>query len=419
MKHTFYLKQPKSTKESLILFSCYFKKENRKFVYSTGERIKPSSWNFENNEPYKKGKNRASNANSIKIQLDRYSNCFNEIIGICLATREEFTCILLKDRFNDEFKKSSTKKNLFFEALDTFIDEKKKLKVWKPSTAKRYTNIKNHLLKFEKEKKFKLTFNKINKRFYTEFTDYCYNSENHYSNTFARNMGLFKTFMRWAVKEKLTYNLAFNDFKVPSRVLTREEALTLEQVELIFNLDCKNEKLNKVKDLFVFQCLTGMRYGELKKVNKRTVFDNCIILKEEKDSGKPTREIPLTTISKYILKKYDFKLPIITNQKQNEYIKKVIEKAELIHDVEYTRVKGVEQEIFIKSFADRISTHTARRTFVTIMRNKNVPDKTIMSITGHTDIKTFNAYHKVNNNAKSDAVNNVFGSMELPKLMKV
>ena len=48
MKYTFYLKEPKSLNESLIFFSCYFKEEKKKFIYSTGEKIQPSSWDFEN-----------------------------------------------------------------------------------------------------------------------------------------------------------------------------------------------------------------------------------------------------------------------------------------------------------------------------------------------------------------------------------
>jgi len=77
MTSTFFLKQPKSNKETLILFSCYFKYEGKKFVYSTGEKIKPIHWDFENNEPIKSGKNKAKESKSKETQLNRYTNCFN------------------------------------------------------------------------------------------------------------------------------------------------------------------------------------------------------------------------------------------------------------------------------------------------------------------------------------------------------
>jgi len=55
--------------------------------------------------------------------------------------------------------------------------------------------------------------------------------------------------------------------------------------------------------------------------------------------------------------------------------------------------------------------HTARRTFITIMRNKGIADKTIMSISSHRDIKSFNMYHQVNNTTRIDALESVFGGM--------
>ena len=91
-----------------------------------------------------------------------------------------------------------------------------------------------------------------------------------------------------------------------------------------------------------------------------------------------------------IIKRYDYELPLSTNQEQNRAIKKILRAMGYVHEVEYYRTKGVEQQRFIEPFCDRITTHTARRTFVTILRNAGVADKVIMSVTGYRDIKTFN-----------------------------
>jgi len=418
MKNTFYLKEPNGSKDTLILFSCYFKEENKKFVYSTGEKIKPSEWNFEENRPITKGKEKSSNASSIQMQLNRYSRTFEEIENRCKITKENFTSQLLKEGFNKEFKKVPTKKNLFFDAYDAFMVVKQKRKEWSPATVKRYNNIKNHLENFETKKNYKLTFSTITDKFYTEFLDYCYKDLNHFSNTVSRNVGLFKTFMYWALSERYTYNESFISFEKPKTVVTEEIALTLDQVEEIFNLKCENKGLEGVRDIFVFQCLTGLRYGEMKGINKSSVSENYILIKEEKDVTKEYREIPLFQITNYILKKYDYKLPLISNQKQNKYIKDILKGAKYTKDTEFTRVKGVESKKFVKPLHDRISTHSARRTYITIMRNKGIADKTIMSITGHKDLKTFNLYHKVNNEARLKAVVDAFGTMKLPKLKK-
>lgn len=105
-------------------------------------------------------------------------------------------------------------------------------------------------------------------------------------------------------------------------------------------------------------------------------------------------------------------------QKQNEFIKDVFEEAEFTFGEEYTRTKNKEQEIKYKPFNKRISTHTARRAYITIMKKKGIADKTIMSMTGHKDFKTFNTYYKVDNIARKDAVELAFGGMEVPKLKK-
>lgn len=409
MKHTFFLRKPKDDKETLIIFSCYFKNEQKQFKYSTRESILSKHWDSQNCRARKKGKDLAIDQIRINSVLNRYSDEFYVFQSRCEMSKIEFTSQLLKEHFDHTFGNVTKKTTTFFEVYDKFMQEKIKRKEWKKSTIKRYNNIKNLLLEFEIIKSYKLTFNKINNTFYTEFIDFCYEDKDHYTNTFNRNLGLFKTFMFWALKKEYTYNNKFTDFKKPKRVLTREEALSFEDIKLLYQFNCKQNNLNKLKDVFLFQCLTGMRYGELKRINKRTInVNDCIVLKEEKDSSKPTREIPLMSISKSILEKYEYRLPLISNQKQNDNIKDILKEAGFTHEVEYTRTKGVEQKTFIKPFYERISTHTARRTFITIMRNKGIPDKTIMSISGHKDIKTFNMYHQVDNNAKISAVKSVF-----------
>ncbi len=138
----------------------------------------------------------------------------------------------------------------------------------------------------------------------------------------------------------------------------------------------------------------------LELVNKRIITtEGSLFLKENKDFSKPAREIPLYRIAADILNKYNYQLPLNSNQEQNRAIKSILRKLGFVQEVEFSRTKGVDQTRFIKPFCDRVTTHTARRTFVTILRNAGVTDKIIMSITDHKDIKTFNVYHQVSSSA--------------------
>lgn len=411
MNYSFFLRKPKSKSETSILFSCFFNDEKKKFVYSTKKAILPEHWDFKNKCPNKRGKLVSSNQKQITKRLNDFATEFQKIKSRSELGEQIFDSIILKEHFDQVFERVK-KVSSFFDVYDKFMEEKVKLKEWTKSTRKRYKNIKNILLEFEEVKNYRLTFAKINKKFFTEFTDFCYEYKDHCTNTFSRNVGLFKTFMFWSVKNGYAFNSAFEDFKKPQRVLTRQEALTMDQVKVLHNFPCLTEAKSKAKDIFIFQCLTGLRYSELELVNKRIITaDGCLFLKEDKDTSKPNREIPLYEIAADILKKYNYQLPLTTNQEQNRAIKDIFRKIGLVHEVEFSRTKGVDQMRFIKPFCDRISTHTARRTFVTILRNAGVADKIIMSITGHRDIKTFNMYHQISSSNTMKTVNKVFAGL--------
>ena len=158
----------------------------------------------------------------------------------------------------------------------------------------------------------------------------------------------------------------------------------------------------------MFACLTGLKFGELKLINEENIIDGYLHLKEEKGSEKETRTIPLNDFAIYILRKYEYRLPLIANQKHNEYIKEVFEKAGYNHMAEKITTRGKEVIRENVLFKDRISTHTARRTFITMLKKDGKSDKLIMKITGHKDLKTLNQYYQVDDDAKKEAIAETF-----------
>lgn len=410
MTTTFFLRKPKWDRETLILFSCYFKEESRKFVYSTGETIHPDHWDFDNRMPKTRGPKRAISRGSIKMQLDRYEACFQNVRSRCLTMQEDFTSQLLKKAFDEEFKKSPAGKNIFFDAFDQFVVQKKKNQEWKKSTEKRYKNIRNLLESFEKDTGYNLSFNSINSKFHADFTEYCMETKGHVNNTYGRNLGLFKTFMHWALDRDngFTYNDDFKKFKKKERVITQQIALKKEDLQKLMSHDFKMKHLERVRDVFVFSCVTGLRFGELKLIAKQNIIDGYLHLKEEKGAEKEARTIPLNDLAMFLLRKYNYNLPLITNQRQNEYIKDIFEEAGYTHNVEKNTTKGKNVIREVMPFHKRVSTHTARRTFITMLKRDGKSDKLISKITGHRDLKTLNQYYQVDDDAKREAVDNTF-----------
>lgn len=412
MNYTFKLKQPNGTKESLIYFRSFFNNENKNFIYSTGEKIKPSEWDFEGRQPNDlNGRTKKAEIHrSVKMQLDRYSSFFTEIVNRYKNINEELTVDTLKQRFDEKFKKITVKSD-FFRIYQEFLDEKENDYTGNSisnSTLKRYKCNKNLLEDFESNCKVKITLGKFDDKLYNKFLKYCIEEKKHSANTLHRNVGLLKTFLLWALNKKYTYNNNFITFKKPAKFTTDEIALNYEQVELIYNYDLSdNKRLERVRDLFVFGCTTGMRFGNYSTISKSDVDGNFIRVIDLKSKSK-NLAIPLNSISKSILEKYDYSLPSITNQKMNEYIKEVFKKLEFTDEIKKTMKYGDELVDQKAEFWTRISSHTARRSFITIMKNKRVPDKVIMSYTGHTSLEVFNAYYRPSEDDKINYMNEVF-----------
>lgn len=413
MNSTFKLKKPKSDKSTLIYFRAYFKKEGKSLIYSTGESINPKEWDFENNQPINLSgrKKDAEIRRSINQQLNRYKEYFQEIVARYRNLNEELTLSKAREHLNEEFKDGASIGNDFMKVYDLFMKEKEEDQSGNSitaSTLKRYKCNQNLLSNFEIDTKTKLRFDKINNEFFNKFISYCVKTKKHSTNTLSRNIGLLKTFLFWALRNKYTYNDAFISFKNIKRFKTDEVALNLNQVKEIANIDLsKKRKLEKVRDLFVFGCTTGMRFSNYSKVSKNDIQNGFIKVIDVKDNSK-SLSIPLNTISKSILDKYNFELPQISNQKFNKYLKELFEFLEYDDVIKKTTKLGnkiIEKESILY---DRISSHTARRSFITIMKNQRVPDKVIMSFTGHKSLQVFNNYYRPNEDEKVDFMKNVF-----------
>ncbi len=412
MNFTFRLKEPSGDNETLIYFRTYFGNEKREFIYSTGEKIKPSEWDFEKYQPNNlNGRTKtAENHRAIYKQLTRYSDLFQETVNQYKIIGEDLTINKIKDRFNEEFKKSSNR-NDFFGIYDIFLEERKNDFTGNSiskSTVDRYIYNRTLLSEFQEYSKIKLSFGSFNDKVYNKFLKFCIETKEHSANTVHRNVGLLKTFLYWAFNNKFTYNSDFIKFKKPAKFSTDEVALNLNQVREIYEFDLsKNKRLERVRDLFIFGCTTGMRFGNYSKVSKSDIQGEFIRVIDLKSKTK-SLSIPLNPISREILEKYDYELPVITNQKMNEYIKEVFQEIGFVDEIKKTMKYGDELVEINSKYYKRISSHTARRSFITIMKNQGVPDKLIMSITGHKSLAVFNNYYRPSEEDKVDYMNHVF-----------
>lgn len=405
---TFNLKEPNSEKDTLIYLRARIKNDDKYLKYSTGEKINPKFWNKNTSLPMSiSGKTKdALEIRQISNQLSRYSNEFERI-----CTSLEFIGIpigldIVKEELDKVFKNSSIIKNDFFSIIDLYINEKKALGQWGNASIEKYNTLSKLLKDFQESTKYTVTFNNINQRFYVLFIQYCRDTKKHKDNTLGRYIGFFKTFMRWAEENKHHKNSAYKTFEKMSSD-TYEIALSFDELKTLREYDfSKNKKFEKVRDVFVFGCATGMRYSDYSKVCRDHVRDDVIYINTKKQ--KDNIEIPLNPISKSILEKYEYKLPLISDQKFRDYIKLACGEAGFTENVIKTSYIGAQRIDVTIPKNKLVGTHTARRTFITLSLEKGMRPEVVMSITGHKDYKSFKKYIKLSQRVKHDEMQNAW-----------
>ncbi|MAL60635.1 MAG: integrase [Flavobacteriaceae bacterium] len=392
--YSFNLKDTKSKKATLIYLRASIRDENKYLKYSTGEKILPSDWDFETQFPKRiNGKtSKAIHINSVINQLSSYGESFQLICTKLKSDGQELTVDQIKKELDYKLKKTSVSPNSFFNVYDSFVKEKKELGKITTSTLKRYINIKEILVQFSKATNYSITFNRVNQDFYVAFVNYSRKTLRHKDNTLGRNIGFIKTFMNWSIKKNYHHNNAFRDFEKTSSE-TDEVALSFQELESLWMFEFKSKRLEKVRDVFVFGCATGMRYSDYSKIKKANIRDGQIYINSKKQ--KSIVGIPLNKYSKAVLEKYDYELPIISSQKFREYIKEacmLVGFKDKIIKTSFIGKERIEEEFYKYQV---ISTHTARRTFITLSLEKGMRPDIVMSITGHKSYSSFKKYIKL------------------------
>jgi integrase len=146
------------------------------------------------------------------------------------------------------------------------------------------------------------------------------------------------------------------------------------------------ESLSRVRDVFVFQTYTCLRYSDLVLFDARYIKEikgMKVYIRKAKKTNKPFT-VPILSPAWDILMKYEGQLPIISNVKYNEYLKLV------------AHVVGIEKPV---------SSHWARHTGATLLLNEGVNMKIVSKICGHSSTRiTEQIYAKLLDETVVDAV---------------
>lgn len=391
--------------ESNPLVYLIFRYDEKKFVYSTGQKIAPKFWNDE--------KQRAKETKQFP-EYPEFNAYLNKLEGQAQSIYRRYMNdgkTLDLDTFKEEMEIESGNKRprqiSLFTFVENLISERENAtqlsgKQFAKASIVVYRTALKHLKTFvEKSRRKTLDFGDIDLEFYHDFTQFLFSAPNSFTvNNAGKIIKTLKTFLHEATERGINANYAFRSkrFKVMSEEVPNAY-LTVEELNKLFLLDLSaHKRLEKVRDLFLVGCFTGLRFSDFTTIRPeyiRTVDGVEIIDIQTQKTGQKV-SIPLHPIVKAIFKRYDGIPPKgMSNQKLNKYLKELCQLAELVEPTVLTKTKAGKrvQEVWKKS--DLITTHTARRSFATNAFKMGVPSLSIMLITGHRTEKSFMRYIKI------------------------
>ena len=390
---------------------------SKRIEFTTGYRIDATKWDADK----QRVKNGCSNklkqsASEINASLLEY---YTEIQSIFKRFEVEDvmpTPEQIKEAFNALHKPVSEepkpKKEAlpcdFFQVFDDFVEDCGRQNNWTDSTFEKFAAVKNHLTNFREG----LTFEFFDERGLNDYVGYLRDVKEMRNTTIGKQLSFLKWFLRWAFKKGVHQNNAYDSYK-PKLKSTQKKIIFLTWDELNrlreFKIPSNKQALERVRDVFLFQCFTGLRYSDVFNLRRSDIKGDHIEVTTVKTSD--SLIIELNNHSKAILDKYkdvafedDKVLPVITNQKMNDYLKELAEMAGIDEPVRQTYYKGNERIDDVTPKYVLLGTHAGRRTFICNALALGIPPQVVMKWTGHSDFKAMKPYIDIADDIKANAM---------------
>jgi integrase len=408
----FRLRKPQDEITSIYLDVRY---KGKRLVYGTGLTIDPKLWNNDTmratNKPqsiseYKKDPNAGLHCKKINSQLNKVQDIVFDYLlkaGENVGSPEEVKAFLIQQISPEKSNKKQTTLKGYIDRFITEIEsgqlQTSKGTKYAATTIKAYKSFRLRFNEFQTKKRKVYDFDDIDQEFYDRFTTYLTSIGNKPGST-GKQIKCLKSILRIALDEKIHNNRSFQSrkFKVQR---PESEAIYLTEAELsrISKLDLsKKPHLEIARDVFLIGCYTAQRISDYSKINqnsiRKTAKGNSVIdLRQTKTGNRVV--VPIKPELTNLLKKYDYSVPHIFEQKLNDRIKEVGKLAgisESVHVSEYKNGLKVLKHVPKYSL---IQSHTARRTGATLMYLAAIPLPDLMTITGHRSIKQLMQYIKV------------------------
>jgi site-specific recombinase XerD len=240
-----------------------------------------------------------------------------------------------------------------------------------------------------------LPLTEVNNKFITGFDFYLKTVAKCQHNSSMKHIKALKKVIRIAIASDYIRKDPFVNYRITQKNVEREY-LTQTEIDAIINKEITIQRLDVIRDLFIFECYTGFAYKDLAALRNENIEigidgHRWIVIRRGKTGV--TCRIPLFPISENIIRKYAAHaeviitgklLPVPSNQKMNAYLKEV------------ATICGIDKDLH---------THLARHTYATTVTLSNgIPMETVSKLLGHSKLQTTQIYAKVVNQKVEDDI---------------
>ena len=385
-------------------------------AFNVGFRVDIDKWNTDsqrckNNTTHGKKKIHSS---LINREIQKFEDISEEVFYLFEQQNKTPSVDEFRDEFNSRLGKKVKAEKTIFEYHLEFMIEQGRESQWTEATYKEHKTIYKRLTDFAP----KLEFEDLTEKGLTKFIDYMNTIQVNKTKTGLKNSSIrknldnLKWFLRWATNKGYNKETSFITFQPKLKEVKNTIIfLTWEELMQLYNFKIPSTcpHLEKVKDVFCFCCFTSLRYSDVANLKTSSIFEDHIQVTTIKTYE--TLRIELNDYSKSILNKYkecnfdnNLALPVISNQKMNDYIKELGELCGIDSPVSVTYYKGSERVDEVHKKHKLLTTHCARRTFISNAIMLGIAPEIVMKWTGHEDYKAMKPYIAIADKAKRDAM---------------
>lgn len=377
----FYLRTNHVNRDGTCAIMVRISVNGERTAFSTKLSADPNKWDADTN--HVDGKSKADK------ELNRTLDDMRASIRNHYYELERYDALVTAEKVRNSFLGITVRTESLMQLFKEYVDECRSLLGISrtKATVQKYDRCYRRVQEFLKAK-YKLSdipLVEIGHKFITDLECYLRTVSKCNENTTAKFLQTFKMIIIRARNNGYIKADPFANYKIRLKRVDRGY-LTEEELKVLRETPITSKRVAQVRDVFLFACYTGLAYIDLKLLraeNIRTSFDgNQWIMthrhKTDTPVNVPILDIPMELIERYKgVSKKGYILPIVSNQKMNQYLKDVAEAC------------GIEKNITF---------HMARHTFATtVTLSQGVPIESVSKMLGHTQIKTTQIYARITN----------------------